>query len=105
MIGLGRKWTTDSIDSWVTENTPRNYPPEQSLNKMVSAFVSQSLPPPTVDELSSCSFKLADFSNGTSRSSLKFLPPEPYIHVQHSLYLIKPRMTLHPSVYGPLKSC
>jgi serine/threonine-protein kinase SRPK3 len=74
MIDLGRQWTTDTIDNWVTGNLPRTYPPERSLNKMVSAFVSQSFPPPTLDELSLCNFTLADFSNGTSsESSLEFL--------------------------------
>ena len=72
MIELGRQWTTDAIDNWFMQNPPRTYPPERSLNKMVSAFLSQSFPPPTLDELPSCNFKLADFSNGTS-SELEFL--------------------------------
>ncbi|KAF8955619.1 kinase-like domain-containing protein [Flammula alnicola] len=63
MIDLGPRWTTDDIDNWVRENPPRTYAPERSLNKMVSAFVSQSFPPPTLDLLPSCNFKLADFSN------------------------------------------
>ncbi|KAF8911091.1 kinase-like domain-containing protein [Gymnopilus junonius] len=62
MIDLGRHWTSDAINNWVTENPPRTYPPERSLNKMVSAFLSQSFPPPTFEELPSCNFKLADFS-------------------------------------------
>lgn len=61
---FGRKWTSDAIDNWVRTNPPRTYAPERSLNKMVSAFVSQSFPPPTLDALQSCSFKLADYSNG-----------------------------------------
>jgi serine/threonine-protein kinase SRPK3 len=69
MIDLGRHWTTEAIDTWVKENPPRTYAPERSLNKMVSAFVSQSLPLPTLDELPSCYFNLADFSNGTSSES------------------------------------
>jgi len=102
MISLGRQWTTDTIDNWVTENPPRTYPPERSLNKMVSAFLSQSFPPPTLDVLPSCNFKLADFSNGTSSEISS--PSVTYFHIQHSLYLIKPRMISHPSVYVPLKS-
>ena len=70
MIGLGRHWTTDAINNWVMENPPRAYAPERSLNKMVSAYLSQSFPPPTLDELPSCNFKLADFSNGMSSESL-----------------------------------
>lgn len=71
MISLGRHWTSDAIDNWVRGNPPRTYAPERSLNKMVSAFVSQSFPPPTLDTLQSCSFKLADFSNGTLCKSLR----------------------------------
>ena len=66
MIDLDRKWSTEAIDTWLRENPPRTYAPERSLNKMVSAYVSQSLPPPLLDEFSSCNFKLADFSSGTS---------------------------------------
>src|SRR5260370_16000122 len=66
MIDLERHWTAETIDTWVRENPPRTYAPERSLNKMVSAFVSQSLPPPSLVTLPSCNFKLADFSNGTS---------------------------------------
>ncbi|KDR68899.1 hypothetical protein GALMADRAFT_128924 [Galerina marginata CBS 339.88] len=63
MIELGPHWTTDAINNWITENPPHFYAPERSSNKMVSAFVSQSLPPPTVDELPSCNFKLVDYSS------------------------------------------
>ncbi|KIM38883.1 hypothetical protein M413DRAFT_238944 [Hebeloma cylindrosporum] len=63
MIALGRNWTRDALENWVRENPPRTYAPERSLKKMVSPFVSQSLPPPTFDVLSSCNFKLADFGN------------------------------------------
>jgi serine/threonine-protein kinase SRPK3 len=74
MINLGRQWTTDTIDNWVTENPPRTYPPERSLNKMVSAFLSQSFPPPTLDELPFCNFKLADFSNGDVQRVISGIP-------------------------------
>ena len=82
MIGLGRHWTAEAIDSWIRDHPPRTYAPERSLNKTVSAFVSQSFPPPTLDALPSCTFTLADFSNGTSDD----LPRCPilsvtYIHV------------------------
>lgn len=70
MISLGPQWTPRAIDNWVLENPPRTYPPERSLNKTVSVFLSQSFPPPTLDELASCNFKLADFSNGRSSNSL-----------------------------------
>jgi serine/threonine-protein kinase SRPK3 len=63
MIDLERHWTAETIDTWVRANPPRTYAPERSLNKMVSAFVSQSLPPSSLDALPSCNFKLADFSN------------------------------------------
>lgn len=64
MIELGSHWTPDAINKWVLDNPSSTYPPERSLTGMVSVFRSQSFPPPTVDELSSCNFKLADFSNG-----------------------------------------
>ena len=66
MVDLERHWSTEAIDTWLRENPPRTYAPERSLNKMVSAYVSQSLPPPLLDALPSCDFKLADFSSGTS---------------------------------------
>lgn len=69
MIDLGPQWTTDAITKWLLDNPPSTYPPERSLNGMVSVFRSKSFTPPTVDELFSCSFKLADFSNGTYVSS------------------------------------
>lgn len=65
MVGLSPAWTTDAIDKWVEAHPPRVYKPCQSLNKIITeAFVSQPLPKPTIDELESCNFKLADFSNG-----------------------------------------
>ena len=65
MVDLEPRWSTEAIDSWLRENPPRTYAPERSLNnKMVSAYVSQSLPPPLLDTLPSCNFKLADFSSG-----------------------------------------
>jgi len=66
MIDLEHHWTTEAIDTWVKENPPCTHAPEHSLNKMVSVFLSQSLPPPTLDALASCNFKLADFSHGMS---------------------------------------
>ena len=66
MVDLEHNWSTEAIDTWLRENPPRTYAPVRSLNKMVSAYVSQSLPPPILDALPSCNFKLADFSSGTS---------------------------------------
>lgn len=64
MVGLSPVWTTDAIDSWVDAHSPRVYEPCQSLDKVITqAFVSQPLPIPTVRELETCDFKLADFSN------------------------------------------
>jgi serine/threonine-protein kinase SRPK3 len=65
MIELGSHWSTEAIDTWLKENPPRTYAPERSLNKMVTAYVSQSFPPPTLDALASYNFKLADFGSGT----------------------------------------
>ncbi|THH14237.1 hypothetical protein EW146_g6079 [Bondarzewia mesenterica] len=72
MVELGSRWTPEAINSWVKANPPRTYAPEQSLTKMVSAFVSQSLPPPALDEFASLNFKLADFSSGTFIKSLVY---------------------------------
>jgi serine/threonine-protein kinase SRPK3 len=66
MVELGSHWSTEAIDTWLKENPPRTYAPERSLNKMVTAYVSQSFPPPPLDALASCNFKLADFGSGTS---------------------------------------
>jgi len=49
MIGLGRHWTTDAIDNRVMKNAPSTHAPERSLNKMVSVYISQSFPPPTLE--------------------------------------------------------
>ena len=72
MIGLGRHWTAEAIDTRIRDHPPHTYAPERSLAKMVSAFVSQSFPPPTLDALPSCTFALADFSNGTSDELLRY---------------------------------
>ncbi|PPQ72735.1 hypothetical protein CVT26_003021 [Gymnopilus dilepis] len=63
MIELGPFWTTEAIDKWLAENPPRTYPPERSLNKMVSVLISHFFPPPTLDQIQFCNFKLADFSS------------------------------------------
>ena len=78
MINLESHWSTEAIDTWFKENPPRTYAPERSLNKMVSAYVSQSLPSPLLDALLSCNFKLADFSSGTS-DELWHIPSYAYI--------------------------
>ena len=63
-------FATQAIDTWITEHPPRTY---ASLSKMVSAFVSQSFPPPTLDVLSSCKIKLADFSSGMFNKVSEYL--------------------------------
>jgi hypothetical protein len=105
MIDLERHWTTEAIDTWVGENPPGTYAPEHSLNKMVSAFVSQLLPPPTLDALPSCNFKIVDFSNGTSSQLQNTLAICNLYYIQLSFHLIKQQTISHPSAYGPLKSC
>ena len=66
MVCLEPRWSTGAIDTWLKKNPPRTYAPERSYNnKMVSAYVSQSLPPPLLDALPSCNFKLAGLSSGT----------------------------------------
>jgi serine/threonine-protein kinase SRPK3 len=65
VVELGRQWSTEAIDTWIKENPPRTHAPQRSLTKMVTAYVSQPLPPPPLDALASCNFKLAGFSRGT----------------------------------------
>ena len=105
MIDLERHWTAETIDTWVRANPPRTYAPERSLNKMVSAFVSQSLPPSSLDALPSCNFKLADFSNGTSDEMRNTIAIYNLYYIQLSFHPIKPQTISHLSAYGPLKSC
>ncbi|KAG6902111.1 hypothetical protein C0995_004292 [Termitomyces sp. Mi166 len=63
MIDNERLWTTATIDAWLKANPPRTHPPTQRLHGMVTASVSQAFPPPTLDMLASCAFKLADFGS------------------------------------------
>jgi hypothetical protein len=105
MVDLERHWTTEAIDTWVRENPPRTYAPERSLNKMVSAYVSQSFPPPSLDALPSCNFKLADFSSGTSDELRNILAICNLYYIQLSFHPIKRQTISHPLAYGPLKSC
>lgn len=104
MIDLEHHWTAEAIDTWVRDNPPRTYAPERSLNKMVTAFVSQSLPPPSLDALPSCNFRLADFSSGASVEMRNIIAICYLYYIQLSLHPIKPRTISHLSAYGPLKS-
>jgi hypothetical protein len=69
MFDPGNTWNTASINAWLKEFPPRAYPPEQSLTKMVTPYVSQPLPQPSLDLLISRTFKLADFGSGKSTTS------------------------------------
>jgi serine/threonine-protein kinase SRPK3 len=69
MIDLGSSWTSVAIDAWVKANPSRRHSPERSLNKMVSAVVTQSFPIPTLEALSSHNYKLADFFSGAFNGS------------------------------------
>ncbi|KAJ7720864.1 kinase-like domain-containing protein [Mycena maculata] len=64
MVGLLPSSTTQGIDAWVLEHEPHVYGPCQSLDKVVTqAFVSTQMPLPSMAELETCDFKVADFSN------------------------------------------
>ncbi|KAG0693696.1 kinase-like domain-containing protein [Suillus ampliporus] len=63
MVALSDAWTTEAIAEWLKVNPPLTHPPEQSLTKMVTAFVTQSLPHPTFSELAVRKFTLADWSS------------------------------------------
>jgi serine/threonine-protein kinase SRPK3 len=66
MIALSDAWTTEAIAEWLKANPPVTHPPERSLTKMVTAFVTQSFPPPTLSELAVGKFTLADWGSGKS---------------------------------------
>jgi serine/threonine-protein kinase SRPK3 len=63
MITLSDAWTTEAIAEWLRANPPVTHPPERSLTKMVTAFVTQSFPPPTLSELAVGKFTLADWGS------------------------------------------
>ncbi|KAH7918638.1 kinase-like protein [Leucogyrophana mollusca] len=63
MMDLGSSWTTEAITAWLQANPPQTHPPERSLNKMVTSFVIQSLPHPSISELASGTFRLADWGS------------------------------------------
>ncbi|KAF8207814.1 kinase-like domain-containing protein [Mycena galopus ATCC 62051] len=66
MVGLlPTSSTTQGVDAWVLEHRPHVYGPCRSLDKVVTqAFVSTQMPFPSMAELETCDFKVADFSNG-----------------------------------------
>lgn len=104
MVGLERHWSTEAIDSWLSANPPRTHAPERSLNKMVTAYVSQPLPPASLDALSSCNYKLADFSRGMTTCGISLLSVTDLNYIQLSLYPIKLQTLSRPLAYGPLRS-
>ncbi|KAL6304603.1 kinase-like domain-containing protein [Sparassis latifolia] len=65
LVDLGGVWTGEAIEAWLKSNPPRTYKPMQSLNKMVTSYVTQKFPPPpfTLVQLASSSFKLSDFGS------------------------------------------
>lgn len=64
MVSLAPSWSDETVSAWVRDNPPRVYGPVQSLYKVVTeAIVSEEFPPPSVEELGACDFKVADLSN------------------------------------------
>ncbi|KIJ62429.1 hypothetical protein HYDPIDRAFT_169105 [Hydnomerulius pinastri MD-312] len=63
LVALSQHWSPRALTEWLKDNPPQAYPPERSLTKMVTAFVTQSFPDPTVDELALGTFKLADWGS------------------------------------------
>ncbi|KAF9061905.1 kinase-like domain-containing protein, partial [Rhodocollybia butyracea] len=61
MIGMSPQLTTKALEHWVAAHPARVYLPLQSLYKMVtSAFKSETLPLPSIDDLAQCTFRLTD---------------------------------------------
>jgi hypothetical protein len=67
MVALSDPWTKEPITEWLKANPPRTHPLERSLTKMVTAYVRQSFPLPTISDLVAAKFKLADWSSGRPR--------------------------------------
>ncbi|KXN87249.1 Serine/threonine-protein kinase SRPK [Leucoagaricus sp. SymC.cos] len=64
MVSLAPSWSDETVAAWVCDHPPRVYSPFQSLYKvMTEAIVSEEFPPPSVEELEACDFKVADLSN------------------------------------------
>jgi serine/threonine-protein kinase SRPK3 len=99
MVVLGSHWSTDAIDTWLEENPPRTYAPERSVKKMVTAYVSQSFPPPSLDALASCNFKLADFSSGMSDELWGYLSLSVNLYY-HSAQFVSDQTTDHITPLG-----
>ena len=67
MVSLAPSWTDKNVAQWAEEHDPHVYDSFPGPYKTITeAFVSQPLPAPSVAELDTCDFKLADFSNGDS---------------------------------------
>ncbi|KIJ62431.1 hypothetical protein HYDPIDRAFT_30399 [Hydnomerulius pinastri MD-312] len=62
-ILVAQPWSPHALTEWLKDNPPQAYPPERSLSKMVTAFVMQSFPDLTVNELALGAFKLADWGS------------------------------------------
>jgi hypothetical protein len=67
MVALSDPWTKERITEWPKANPPRTHPLERSPTKMVTAYVKQSFPLPTISDLAAAKFKLADWSSGRLR--------------------------------------
>ncbi|KAH0580374.1 hypothetical protein H2248_001875 [Termitomyces sp. 'cryptogamus'] len=63
LITPSSSWSTHAIAEWLERNPPETYPPTPSLMGMVTVFVSKPLPDPTVDELATATFRIADWGH------------------------------------------
>ncbi|KAG6873941.1 hypothetical protein C0995_008980 [Termitomyces sp. Mi166 len=61
MVAPSKVRTHHTIAEWLKNNPPQTYPPTPSLMGMVTSFVSKQLPDPTVDDLATATFQIADW--------------------------------------------
>ncbi|KAG6902108.1 hypothetical protein C0995_004289 [Termitomyces sp. Mi166 len=68
VINNQRQWSTEAVAAWLKQNPPTTYPSTpydpNNPSRIFTAYVSQQLPAPTLDEIVSCDFELAELSFG-----------------------------------------
>ncbi|KAJ6596068.1 kinase-like domain-containing protein [Mycena sp. CBHHK59/15] len=63
MCNIPELTTEDKLGAFIAKTPSRRHPPEQSWDYLVEAAVSQPLPPPTLEQALSGSFRIADFGS------------------------------------------
>ncbi|KAJ6452956.1 kinase-like protein [Mycena sanguinolenta] len=63
MCNIPELTTEEKLSTFIAKTPSRGHPPEQSWDYPVQAAVSQPIPPPTVEQVLSGSFRIADFGS------------------------------------------